>query len=103
MFLASYLLRDLQLILLNYEAFSYSYPGRDNMDFSDLDAVTWPYQLTKAVHRDMYPVLEPSNPDINANGKTVLITGVSGGVGKVRCACLTGVANSLYTVEPRKF
>ncbi|KAJ8124648.1 hypothetical protein O1611_g8993 [Lasiodiplodia mahajangana] len=52
------------------------------MDFSDLDTVTWLYQLTKTAHRDMYPALEPSNPDIAANGKTVLITGVSGGVGK---------------------
>ncbi|KAI0811399.1 NAD(P)-binding protein [Xylaria sp. FL0064] len=53
------------------------------MDFADLDAVTWPYQLTNVVHRNMYPDLEPSNPDIAASGKRVLITGVSGGVGKV--------------------
>ncbi|KAI0903951.1 NAD(P)-binding protein [Ustulina deusta] len=52
------------------------------MDYSDLDAGTWPYQLTKALHRDMYPTLEPSNPELAANGRTVLITGVSGGVGK---------------------
>lgn len=52
------------------------------MDSPDLDAVTWPYQLTQVVHRDMYPTLEPSSPDLSARGKTVLITGVSGGVGK---------------------
>ncbi|KAI6080765.1 hypothetical protein F4821DRAFT_48814 [Hypoxylon rubiginosum] len=52
------------------------------MDYSDLDAVTWPYQLTKTVHRDLYPTVEPSHPDLSAAGRTVLITGVSGGVGK---------------------
>lgn len=34
------------------------------------------------MHRDLYPLLEPSNPALGAGGKTVLITGVSGGVGK---------------------
>ncbi|KAF2194086.1 NAD(P)-binding protein [Zopfia rhizophila CBS 207.26] len=52
------------------------------MDFNDLDAVTWPYQLTKAVHRDMYPLLDPAQPALSAKGKNVLITGVSGGVGR---------------------
>ncbi|KAI1394295.1 NAD(P)-binding protein [Hypoxylon trugodes] len=52
------------------------------MDHSDLNVVTWPYQLTEAVHRDLYPVLDPSRPELSAEGQTVLITGVSGGVGK---------------------
>jgi NAD(P)-dependent dehydrogenase (short-subunit alcohol dehydrogenase family) len=30
----------------------------------------------------MYPFLEPSNPVLSAAGKSVLITGVSGGIGK---------------------
>lgn len=34
------------------------------------------------MHRDVYPLLEPSNPALAADGKTVLITGASGGVGK---------------------
>ncbi|KAI0885901.1 NAD(P)-binding protein [Annulohypoxylon maeteangense] len=52
------------------------------MDNIDRDALTWPYQLTNSVHRELYPVLNPSNPELSADGKTVLITGVSGGVGK---------------------
>ncbi|KAI4859005.1 hypothetical protein F4820DRAFT_462831 [Hypoxylon rubiginosum] len=52
------------------------------MDYADLDAVTWPYQLTNVVHRDLYPTVEPSQPHLSAVGRTVLITGVSGGVGK---------------------
>lgn len=44
--------------------------------------MTWPVQLTQSMHRDLYPLLEPSNPDLAAGSKTVLITGVSGGVGK---------------------
>ncbi|KAF2727641.1 NAD(P)-binding protein [Polyplosphaeria fusca] len=48
----------------------------------DYGMITWPAQLTEAVHRDMYPLLEPSNSDLSAEGKTVLITGVSGGIGK---------------------
>lgn len=53
------------------------------MDYSDLDAVTWPYQLTNVVHREMYPLLEPSQPQLSAKGKTIIITGATGGVGKV--------------------
>ncbi|KAJ4420371.1 hypothetical protein N0V82_004360 [Gnomoniopsis sp. IMI 355080] len=52
------------------------------MASEDLDAVTWPVQLTNTMHRALYPLLEPSNPALAAIGKTVLITGVSGGVGK---------------------
>jgi hypothetical protein len=52
------------------------------MDYSDLDAVAWPYQLTAAVHCDMYPALDPARPELSAEGKMVLITSVSGGVGK---------------------
>lgn len=53
------------------------------MDFSDPNAFTLPYQLTKQVRRDVYPLLEPTQPELSAKGKTVLITGVSGGIGKV--------------------
>lgn len=53
------------------------------MDYSDPDAFTLPYQLTKQVRRDVYPLLEPTQPELSAKGKTVLITGVSGGIGKV--------------------
>ncbi|KAI1773339.1 hypothetical protein F4818DRAFT_443183 [Hypoxylon cercidicola] len=48
------------------------------MDYSDPDAFTLPY------HRDVYPLFEPIQPELSAKGKTVLITGVSGGIGKRR-------------------
>jgi hypothetical protein len=53
------------------------------MDYSDPNAFTLPFQLTKQFHRDVYPLLEPTRPELSAKGKTVLITGVSGGIGKV--------------------
>ncbi|KAJ4079026.1 hypothetical protein NW760_014713 [Fusarium oxysporum] len=53
------------------------------MDYSDPDAFTLPYQLTKQIRRDVYPLLEPTQSELSANGKTVLITGVSGGIGKI--------------------
>jgi hypothetical protein len=53
------------------------------MDYSDPNAFTLPYQLTKQIRRDVYPLLEPTQPELSAKGRTVLITGVSGGIGKV--------------------
>ncbi|KAG8158256.1 hypothetical protein KVR01_012017 [Diaporthe batatas] len=52
------------------------------MDYSDPNAFTLPYQLTKKIRRDVYPLLQPTQPELSAKGKTVLITGVSGGIGK---------------------
>ncbi|KAI0144611.1 NAD(P)-binding protein [Xylariaceae sp. FL1272] len=52
------------------------------MDYSEPDAFTLPYQLTKQVRRDVYPPLEPTQPELSAKGKTVFITGVTGGIGK---------------------
>ncbi|KAF2438381.1 NAD(P)-binding protein [Karstenula rhodostoma CBS 690.94] len=54
------------------------------MDYSDPNAFTLPFQLTKQVRRDVYPLLEPTQPELSAKGKTVLITGVSGGIGKMQ-------------------
>lgn len=53
------------------------------MDYSDPDTFTLPYQLTKQVRRDVYSLLEPTQPELSAKGKTVLITGASGGIGQV--------------------
>lgn len=52
------------------------------MDYSDPNAFTLPYQLTRQIRRDVYPLLEPTQPELSAKGKTVLITGVTGGIGK---------------------
>lgn len=65
----------------------------------DTGAITWLAQLTKTVHRDMYPLLEPSNPALSAEGKTVLITGVSGGIGKAiaQAWAIAGAAGIVIT------
>lgn len=54
----------------------------------DLNAYTLPWQLTKSVHRDVYPALDPSNPKLSATGKKVIITGAGGQIGSVSyCWC----------------
>ena len=53
------------------------------MDYSDKEAITWPFQLTQGLHRQMYPFLEPSRPEYSAQGRKVMITGVTGVVGRV--------------------
>ena len=49
----------------------------------DPDAASYPFQLTKSMHRSIYPALDPSRPELSVEGKNVIITGVSGGIGKV--------------------
>ena len=49
----------------------------------DPDAFTRPYQLTKSMHRDVYPTIDPSNLDLSASGKVVVITGAGGTIGGV--------------------
>ena len=49
----------------------------------DPNAYTTPFQLTKGLHRDLYPAVDPMNPELKATGKTVLITGATGGIGGV--------------------
>ena len=51
----------------------------------DVDMFTTPFQLTKSMHRDIYPAVEPTNPQLSAKGKTIIITGAGGGLGAV-CA-----------------
>lgn len=38
-------------------------------------------QLTKTVHRTLYPSIDPSNPRLSTAGKTVIISGGAGGIG----------------------
>lgn len=49
----------------------------------DVDAFTKPFQLTKSLHRDIYPAVDPKNPELSAHGKVILITGVTGTIGAV--------------------
>ncbi len=44
---------------------------------------TSPFQLTKSMHRDLYPAIEPANPALSASGKVIIITGAGGGLGAV--------------------
>ena len=54
---------------------------RTMADQPDYDAITWPVQLTSKVHRKNNPLLDPRNPALSGAGKTVLITGATGGIG----------------------
>lgn len=49
----------------------------------DPNFFTTPYQLTKSMHRDVYPPVDPKNPSLRVDGKVVLITGAGGGLGYV--------------------
>lgn len=50
----------------------------------DADAFTAPFMLTKAMHRDVYPAIDPiNNPAISAEGKVVVVRGGTGGIGFV--------------------
>lgn len=51
------------------------------------DAFTRPFQLTKSMQRDLYPAVDPKNPELKATGKTVLVTGAGGGLGGVGYLC----------------
>ena len=44
---------------------------------------TLPFQLTKKIHRAVPDNLQPENPDLNARGKIVVITGGGSGIGAV--------------------
>lgn len=45
---------------------------------------TAPFMLTKTMHRDVYPAINPAqNPDVRAEGKVAVVTGATGGLGFV--------------------
>lgn len=49
----------------------------------DANAYTKPFQLTKSMTRNVYPAIDPKNPENQAAGKVVIITGAGGGLGYV--------------------
>jgi FlaA1/EpsC-like NDP-sugar epimerase len=49
----------------------------------DPNQYTYPFQLTKTMHRDPYDELLPSKPSNSQKGKIVIITGAYGGIGSV--------------------
>ncbi|KAF2027844.1 NAD(P)-binding protein [Setomelanomma holmii] len=68
----------------------------------DPNAFTTPFQLTKSMRRDIYPAIDPKNPDLNAAGKVVLITGATGGIGgEVARAWATADAKGIIIVGGR--
>jgi hypothetical protein len=38
--------------------------------------------FTKKTHRDIYPAINPTRPNLSQNGKVVIITGASRGLGR---------------------
>jgi FlaA1/EpsC-like NDP-sugar epimerase len=50
----------------------------------DANAFTVPFQFTKSLKREIYPSIDPKNPKLSAEGKTILVTGATGGLGGVR-------------------
>ena len=54
------------------------------LETMDANAYTTPFQLTKSLRREIYPSIDPKNPQLSAEGKTILITGATGGLGGVR-------------------
>jgi hypothetical protein len=54
------------------------------MSVLNVDMFTAPYSLTKTYHRDIYPAVDPTNPELSASGKVIVVTGAAGGVGFVR-------------------
>ena len=49
----------------------------------DVNAFTSPFQLTKSLHRDIYPAVDPKNLGAYAKGKVIVIIGAAGGLGYV--------------------
>lgn len=50
--------------------------------------------LTKTVHSTVYPAIDPTNPKLSASGKTVIISGGTGGIGYAisQGFCIAGAA-----------
>ncbi|KAL8771092.1 MAG: hypothetical protein Q9203_005350 [Teloschistes exilis] len=40
-----------------------------------------PFQLTKSMHRELYPAIEPNNPAMSAENKVIIVTGAGRGLG----------------------
>lgn len=50
------------------------------MSAPDADMFTMANSLTKDYNREIYPAVDPTNPDLSAAGKVVVITGAAGGI-----------------------
>lgn len=63
----------------------------------DANAYTSPFMLTKSMHRNIYPAIDPNNPELVADKKVVVVFGAAGGIGFV--SCLMGLS-LLYIATP---
>ncbi|KIW29746.1 uncharacterized protein PV07_05535 [Cladophialophora immunda] len=50
--------------------------------------------FTKGIYRDVYPTIDPRRPELSKNGKVVMITGASKGIGKDALAPVFAVAGA---------
>lgn len=50
----------------------------------DPNMLTSPFQLTKSLHRDVYPAIDPKKTGSLAADKVIIVTGAGGGIGYVR-------------------
>lgn len=46
------------------------------------DYVVTSQAFTKQTYRDVYPAIDPSNPALSQEGKVVIVTGASKGIGR---------------------
>ena len=58
-----------------------------------VDDFTSRYQLTKSIHWDLYPALDPNNPDLSASGKVVLFACNGSPIGTV------SASQTFYTIN----
>ncbi|KAF2203256.1 NAD(P)-binding protein [Delitschia confertaspora ATCC 74209] len=69
----------------------------------DPNAFTVPFQATKSLRREVYKSIDPKNPELKATGKTILITGATGGLGgEVARAWATAGAKGIVLVGRKK-
>ena len=56
------------------------------LDPSHPDYWTQALQFTETIHRDLYPAVDPTQPNLQhvAQGKVILVTGAGSGFGEVR-------------------
>ncbi|KAL8664592.1 MAG: hypothetical protein Q9168_007875 [Polycauliona sp. 1 TL-2023] len=60
------------------------------------------HPFTKKVHKTSYPAISPTNPALSAEGKTVLITGGSGGIGLAICTAFAEAGASTLIIVSRR-
>ncbi|KAL8997836.1 MAG: hypothetical protein Q9169_003009 [Polycauliona sp. 2 TL-2023] len=60
------------------------------------------HPFTKKVHKTSYPAISPTNPALSAKGKTVVVTGGSGGIGSAICTAFAEAGASNLIIVSRR-